>query len=570
MAQSAVNGARRGGVRRAEKQDRRRKRKAGQRAAAGAVAVAAATTLGFGQTVGAGHAEASILDDVNAVKSINSSPSTVLGSVIGSVVNNPAIQTTLDEWRIKGCATGGTSGGADCSASTGTGVAIVVPTSVDLVPRVIYVPIQGAVNNDVVKQLLQLIGVSASIPDAPEAIGSARVVGDGFQFAYASGGGGATAISYLPVSLATAGASDGRKAYAFAVVGMANAWTTSDVPITILGLGTGLKIPGIKSVSCYGGVTAAYAESVGGCVNIAGTFDTRLDLQQSVPEFQSALTDPSAVLFDPGSVFGQVVAALLNGQPLSLSKDFARLTVGGDRTDAYGLPVLFTLTSDYGTQAPIVVHWLGSSVTFNPTVEVNGKVKPNHLGLPVVTLAGVDTAQLLPTVDIPEIAFPFGVPSVGPFGGSSSAVSRSTASSSVSALRADASEAIAPADTPTETDTDTDTTAASSTADAPTATTETDTATQQVDAPSVPKSTAGAAQRDSRDSSASEYVGKHRSLDDYVGKHRSTDGTGSTAGAASNGVASAEGATDTTDTHTHDTGASSESGHSTDNAASTQ
>ena len=41
-------------------------------------------------------------------------------------------------------------------------------------------------------------------------------------------------------------------------------------------------------------------------------------------------------------------------------------------------------------------------------------------------LGYVDTAQLLPTVDIPEIAFPFGVPSVGPFGGSSSAAGTSS------------------------------------------------------------------------------------------------------------------------------------------------
>ena len=78
MAQSAVNGAGRGGVRRAEKQDRRRKRKAGQRAAAGAVAVAAATTLSFGQTVGAGHAEAGVADDI--VNSIVDGAGTVAGA----------------------------------------------------------------------------------------------------------------------------------------------------------------------------------------------------------------------------------------------------------------------------------------------------------------------------------------------------------------------------------------------------------------------------------------------------------------------------------------------------------
>ncbi|WP_287005312.1 MULTISPECIES: hypothetical protein [Gordonia] len=523
MAQSAVNGARRGGVRRAEKQDRRRKRKAGQRAAAGAVAVAAATTLGFGQTVGAGHAEAAVADDI--VNSIVDGAGAVAGT-----------------WNIDVCATGGTKGSANCEDATKLGVAVVLPDEISVIPS-----------------------------SANTAHGSAVVKGSGYEFALAGREGKATAIAYLPVSLATAGATDGRTAWSFAVLGMANAWTTDATDVTAWHNGLRLtSIPGVKSVGCYGGLTAAYAEGVGACSNVLGTFDFRyseLDASKhklSTPEVQFALTDPTAVLSDPAGVFADVISDLLEGETPTLSKDFTRLTVGGDRTDAYGLPVLFTLTSDYGTQAPIVVHWLGSSVTFNPTVTVNGKVKPNHLGLPVVTLADVDTAQLLPTVDIPEITFPFGVPSLGPFDGSTSAVSRSTASSSVSALRANASETIAPADT------DTDTTAASSTADAPRATTETDTATKQVDATSVPKSTAVAAQRDSRDSSASGYVGRHRSLDDYVGKHRSTDGTGSPAGTASNGVASTEGATDTTDTHTHDTGTSSESAHSTDNAASSQ
>jgi len=581
MAQSAVNDAQRSGVRRAEKQGRRRKRKAAERTAAGAVAVAAVATLGFGQTVGAGQAEALSSGDVAAVQAVVTSPSTALGSLIGKVVNDPALQTTLDQWRIKACATGGTSGGADCSKSTGTGIAIVVPTSVDLVPRVLYVPIQGALDNDILQYVLHLAGVSASIPDAPEAIGSARVVGSGFQFAYASGGGEATAISYLPVSLATAGASDGRKAYAFAVVGMANAWTTSDVPITVLGQGTGLKIPGIKSVSCYGGVTAAYAEGVGACTNILGTFDVRLDQQQSIPEFQSALTDPTAVLFDPASVFGQVVTQLLNGQPLTLSKDFTRLTVGGDRTDAYGLPVLFTLTSDYGTQAPIVAHWLGSSITFNPLVNVNGKAKPNHLGLPVITLGDVDTAQLLPTVDIPAIAFPFGLPSVGPFGETGSAA---RSAGQITALRATSGDAVVPTRAAAASAVDNSTTPASEnntaaqetddvsvsvpSADSQTAPAQADSHDEdasrpqaQREASSDPAPQAGADSPNTTpvDGGASAYVGKHRSPDDYVGKHRSTDTGGQVGASSQDGTGSQERAGSHSGAESH-TGAAGQAG----------
>ena len=115
MAQSAVNGARRGGVRRAEKQDRRRKRKAGQRAAAGAVAVAAATTLSFGQTVGAGHADAGVADDI-----------------VNSIVDGAG--TVAGVWNIDVCATGETKGNANCDAATKLGVAVVLPDEISVIP----------------------------------------------------------------------------------------------------------------------------------------------------------------------------------------------------------------------------------------------------------------------------------------------------------------------------------------------------------------------------------------------------------------------------------------------------
>ena len=341
----------------------------GRRVAAGVLTAATVATVGAGQVMGPGQADASLLDDVNAVKGINSTSGLqeIVAQISGGAVNNAATQAILDQWRIQACGTGGASGGADCSAADLAGVAIVLPGSVDLVPNVIYVPIQGAVNNVIVQGLLNFLGIhNATIPDAATPVGSATVKGDGFQFAVASTGGQAQAISYLPLSLATAGASDGRTAVAFAVVGMANAWTTDDVPVKILGLDTGLDIPGIKSVSCYGGITGAYASGVGACANIAGISDFRLDLQQSLPGVQFAATDPSAILLDPSSVFGQVITQLLNGQPLNLSKDFVRLTIGGDRTGGNGAPILVTLTSDYGTQDPITIHWLGSTIVLHP------------------------------------------------------------------------------------------------------------------------------------------------------------------------------------------------------------
>lgn len=391
------------GVRRSRKEDRRRKRKtAAQRAAVGVMAAATVAAVGAGTAVTPATAQAGIVDDINAIN-----PATNLGKIIGDIVNNPASQAVLDQWRIQGCATGGTSGGADCSGSTGTGIAIVLPGTVDVVPQILYIPAQGLAG-----AFSWLTGLS--IPDPAQPFGSAKVIGSGFQFAMASTGGKATAISYLPVSLATAGASDGRTAVSFALIGMANAWTTDDIPVTILGADTGLEIPGIKSVSCYGGLTGAYAEGVGGCVNIAGTIDGRLDLQQNIPELQLGLTDPTAILFDPAGVFGQVITQLLDGKMPVLGKDFVRLGLGGDRTDANGLPVLMTLTSDYGFQDPITVSWLGSTITFLPEVAVNGKDKPNYLGLPVITVGALDTGEIIPVVSIPQFTFPFGIPPIGP------------------------------------------------------------------------------------------------------------------------------------------------------------
>lgn len=213
---------------------------------------------------------------------------------------------------------------ADCADSTGTGIALVLPGEFELVPVVAYDGLRSITTNPMVAALLRWLGLPGIEP-GPTTEGSATVIGSGFQFALAYRGGEATAISYLPLSLATAGASDGRKAYAFALIGMANAWTTEDLPVTILGIDTGLDIPGIHSVSCYGGLTGAYAEGVGACANVLGTLDFRWDATDN--QIQFGLTDPSAVLFDPAGVFVNVITQLLNGEPLSLSKDFARLTI---------------------------------------------------------------------------------------------------------------------------------------------------------------------------------------------------------------------------------------------------
>ncbi|GAB92631.1 hypothetical protein GORHZ_186_00010 [Gordonia rhizosphera NBRC 16068] len=447
----------RNAIRRTRKQERRRNRKQKRNTvAAGMAALATVAAVGAGQMISPEQAAAVTIPGVGEIDD----PAGQLGEIIAGIANNEATQEALTALRIELCATGGTSGGADCSKSTGTGVAVILPTRIELVPRVddgddtdvLYNGTQDYLNNPptepvredfpdgvtgdaafaaaYAQYLIDLgvqqtavagagaIGIGVPVPDAPVTEGSAKVIGSGFQFALASGGGKATAISYLPVSLATAGASDGRTAISFAIVGMANAWTTSEIPVTVLGsseiLGVELpSIPAIQQVSCYGGITGAYAEGVGACANVAGTFDFRLDLLKDSPEVQFGLTDPSAILFDPAGVFGQVITQILNGQPISLSKDFARLSAGGDYDLLSGNFVRFT--SDYGTQEPIVINWLGQELTLNPMVTVNGQERPNHLGAPVLVLNTLDTGEIVPVIGVPEIEFPFGIPTAGPY-----------------------------------------------------------------------------------------------------------------------------------------------------------
>ncbi len=536
----------------------------GRRIAAGVLTAATVASVGAGQFVGQGQAQAGILDDVNAVKAINGSTASSLQEVIaqisGGAVNNAATQTILDQWRIEACGTGGTSsqGQADCSAAELTGIAIVLPGNVDLVPKVVYVPIQGAVNNPLVQGLLNLLGIeNLTVPNAATPSGSATVQGSGFQFAVASTGGQAKAISYLPVSLATAGASDGRTAVAFAVIGMANAWTTDDVPVTVLGVDTGLDIPGIKSVSCYGGLTGAYAEGVGACANVAGIVDFRLDEQHQRPELQFATTDPTAILLDPSGVFGQVITQLLNGQPLNLSKDFRRLTIGGDRVDANGNPILFTLTSDYGTQDPITIHWLGSTIVLHPEVEVNGVMKPNHLGAPVFTF-GTPTgaADLVPVIDIPEIKFPFGIPATEPVTiGSTPAPTLTSANPTMlRSMSVDGSE-----------------TSAAGTSDAGTSNSETSPVTTEpatgVDAPSVDAPGVDAPATD--DSTTSDTAGKHELVE--TGKHHSGVTASPDAGSSSGGGkhAAPEADSSTTDSATTDSATTDSTTASTTSTSTT-
>ena len=484
----------RSGIQRSEKVARRenRKQRRQHRAIAGAAALATVAAIGAGQVAEPAVAEAAVippaigeLDDwLNGFNSGNP-----LGGLI-SEIGNGALADIAEQWRIQSCVSGGVRDGADCSQSStelgGIGLAVVLPDRIEVVPVAIYDPVKqvfDTVSGSVLGDILRFLGIDLppTMTDGPATEGSATVAGNGFQFALAYRGGDATATSYLPLSIATAGASDGRTARSFALIGMAHAWNTGPLDVTVLGE-TITTIPGVQGVGCYGGLTGAYADGVGACANVLGTFDFRW--QQPNGELQFALTDPTALIADPGGVLGGLGADVLegllagvlsgsgidfDGDWMSLSKDFARLSIGGDY-DLFSGNFL-RLTSDYGFTAPITVDWLGSTVTFRPLVEVNGELRPNRLGLPVIEFGQLDTGELVPVIRIPSYEFPFGLPATEPIGNEAigSGASNTLARTIMSVVDASADSAA--------TDDETD--------------------------------------------EADSYVGKHRSAEDsYVGRHR--------------------------------------------------
>ncbi|WP_307848023.1 hypothetical protein [Gordonia sp. SCSIO 19800] len=484
----------RSGIQRSKKVARRenRKQRRQHRAIAGAAALATVAAIGAGQVAEPTVAEAAVippaigeLDDwLNGFNSGNP-----LGSLI-SEIGNGALADIAEQWRIQSCLSGGVRDGADCSQSStelgGIGLAVVLPDRIEVVPVAIYDPVKqvfDTVSGSVLGDILRFLGIDLppTMTDGPATEGSATVAGNGFQFALAYRGGDATATSYLPLSIATAGASDGRTARSFALIGMAHAWNTGPLDVTVLGE-TITTIPGVQGVGCYGGLTGAYADGVGACANVLGTFDFRW--QQPNGELQFALTDPTALIADPGGVLGGLGADVLegllagalsgsgidfDGDWMSLSKDFARLSIGGDY-DLFSGNFL-RLTSDYGFTAPITVDWLGSTVTFRPLVEVNGELRPNRLGLPVIEFGQLDTGELVPVIRIPSYEFPFGLPATDPIDtGASNTLARASMS--------------------------------------------------------VVDTSADSAATDDETDEADSYVGKHRSAENsYVGKHRTPEPT---------------------------------------------
>ncbi|MCG7631531.1 hypothetical protein MHN80_04315 [Gordonia McavH-238-E] len=511
-------------IQRSDKVARRenRKQRRQHRAIAGAAALATVAAIGAGQAAEPAVADAALLpgipseiDDLrNWSKGFDKT--NPLGSLV-TTIGNGALADIAEQWRIQSCMSGGVRDGADCSQSSteygGIGLAVVLPDRIEVVPIAVYDPVKGVfdtLSGSVLGDIIRWLGVDLpkTMTDGPATEGSSTVAGNGFQFALAYRGGDASATSYLPLSIATAGASDGRTAKSFALIGMAHAWNTGPLDVTVLGETIG-TVPGVQGVGCYGGLTGAYADGVGACANVLGTFDFRW--QQPNGELQFALTDPTALIADPGGVLGGLgaevleglLAGILSGSGLdfdsdwmSLSKDFARLSIGGDH-DLFSGNFL-RLTSDYGFTGPITVDWLGSKVTFRPLVEVNGELRPNRLGLPVIEFGQLDTGELIPVIRIPEYELPFGLPATDPI---DTGVSTSSATTTLS-----------------------------------------------FDGVSTGQVTA-----DDGTGEAESYVGKHRSAEDsYVGRHRAPEPSDDSGSEGSDGGGSDVSESESPDAHDTD------------------
>ena len=218
----------RSGIQRSTKVARRenRKQRRQHRAIAGAAALATVAAIGAGQVAEPAVAEAAILpgipSEIDDLRdwSTGFDSGNPLGSLV-TTIGNGALADIAEQWRIQSCMSGGVRDGADCSQSStelgGIGLAVVLPDRIEVVPDAIYDPVKqvfDTVSGSVLGDILRFLGIDLPprMTDGPATEGSATVAGNGFQFALAYRGRDATATSYLPLSIATVGASDGRTA----------------------------------------------------------------------------------------------------------------------------------------------------------------------------------------------------------------------------------------------------------------------------------------------------------------------------------------------------------------------
>ncbi|MGV9712573.1 hypothetical protein ACWDTI_18155 [Gordonia sp. NPDC003424] len=355
-------------------------------------------------------------------QAVKATGSVDLNTVLAAVINGGGAPLA-DEYGFRIAGPRGSNGGSDGTRSTGTGIAIVAPEKIELVPSSIYhlageaySLIEGAYNG------LNILGIGDAMPALgrpAQANGTATISGDGYHVALASAGGDAFTHSSAG-GLATAGAGAGRQAYALTIGGLAHAWNTDPIGATIFGnspshypspagpfgdlLGVTIPdptvVPGVRRVDAFGGISLAYAQGVGAALSVGGLLDVSARVHPH-RALHVALTDPIAAVFTPQDVLGTVVSDILAGRTPVVTRDFVRLSTDGSSTRA--------LTSGYGFSASVAVHWLGSTLTFAPLGQVNGSRRPNYLALPAFSRGALELGRLLPSAEIPRFDLPFGL-----------------------------------------------------------------------------------------------------------------------------------------------------------------
>ncbi|MBM7365910.1 hypothetical protein [Gordonia hydrophobica] len=226
--------------------------------------------------------------------------------------------------------------------------------------------------------------VPQQLPSPAKPIGTSVIAGDGVNVALSMRGGNALAQTGHALALALAAADKGRTSTAFADLGIASAVNidTDDVTFTwfgqeidfaklratgvldsdlagdagadagaMLDLVEGLKLPGLKEVSCFGLNTTATAEGLGTCTNYLGTFDYYKDLrpvtdgghrqeQYGLADVTSLFFGNDALLKQLGPVLGGDTSGLMDSpfmadmlnalvseeQRIKFAKDFVRYT----------------------------------------------------------------------------------------------------------------------------------------------------------------------------------------------------------------------------------------------------
>lgn len=149
---------------------------------------------------------------------------------------------------------------------------------------------------------------------------------------------------------------------------------------------------------CLGVFAAANSGTAGSCLNVLATFDARYNKLDG--EVQLGLTNPLSVitlLTEPERLL-TALANVITGDPIYLTKDFARLALNG--------PENLALTSDYGYELPVTISWLGSQLVLFPgtakTQGVNGPSFVNYLSIPQVNFAApTNLSQIIPTLNVP-------------------------------------------------------------------------------------------------------------------------------------------------------------------------